>query len=150
LLELRRTRDVTLFLTTHYMDEAENCDRIAIIDRGRIIALDSPRNLKARVGGDVIRLSTADDAAAAAEIQSRFHRAATAAADGLQLEIENGPAFVPGLVRGLSVTVRSVTVHPPTLDDVFLRLTGREIRNESATNRDQLRARVRRMGRAGR
>ncbi len=150
LLELRRTQQVTLFLTTHYMDEAENCDRIAIIDHGRIIALDTPRALKERVGGDVIRLATADDPAAARELASRYQFAVTAEPGGLRFEVRDGPAFVPGLVRELAVPVRSVSIHPPTLEDVFLKLTGREIRDESASDRDQLKTRVRRMGRAGR
>jgi ABC-2 type transport system ATP-binding protein len=150
LLELRREQQVTLFLTTHYMDEAENCDRIAIIDKGRIVALDTPRALKERVGGDVIRLTTADDPAAARELSARYHLAVAMEPAGLRFEVKDGPAFVPVLVRELAVPVRSVTISPPTLEDVFLKLTGREIRDEAASDRDQLKSRVQRMGRGGR
>jgi len=71
-------------------------------------------------------------------------------ATGLRFEVKNGAEFVPGLVRELSVAVKSVSVRPPTLEDVFLKLTGREIRDDEASEKDRLRSRVKRMGRAGR
>ncbi len=150
LLELRSEQQVTLFLTTHYMDEAEHCDRIAIIDHGRIVALDTPRELKARVRGDCVRLTTADDEAAAVEVRERYGVEPVRDPSGLMLEVQDGAGFVPGLVRELSVPVQSVNVHPPTLDDVFLKLTGHEIRDQEASDGDKLRSRLRRMGRAGR
>jgi len=150
LLRLRRERGTTLFLTTHYMDEAENCDRIAIIDHGRIIALDTPARLKAQVQGDIIHLLTEDDAAAEAEVRQRHGLEVTRGATGLHFEVENGATFVPGLVRELSVPVRAVSVRPPTLEDVFLKLTGREIRDDEASGHDKLKNRLRRMGRAWR
>ena len=150
LLNLRRDRGTTLFLTTHYMDEAENCDRIAIIDHGRIIALDTPAKLKAQVQGDCIHLETADDAAAEAEVKQRYSVEVVRDATGLHFEVENGAAFVPGLLRELSVAVRTVSVRPPTLEDVFLKMTGREIRDDGASEHDKLKSRVRRMGRGGR
>ncbi|MCX6843536.1 MAG: ATP-binding cassette domain-containing protein [candidate division WOR-3 bacterium] len=150
LLKLRRERGTTLFLTTHYMDEAENCDRIAIIDHGRIIALDTPARLKAQVQGDCIHLETADDAAAEAEVKQRYGVEVVRDATGLHFEVENGAAFVPGLLRELSVAVRTVSVRPPTLEDVFLKMTGREIRDDEASGHEKLRSRLQRMGRAGR
>ena len=147
LLELRQEQDVTLFLTTHYMDEAENCDRIAIIDHGRIVALDTPEALKASVRGDVVRVVTADDELARIEIAERFGIRAGTDSGGLVLEVEDGAGFVPRLVRGLPVLVRSVSVHPPTLDDVFLKLTGHEIRDSEASEHDKLRSRMRRFRR---
>jgi len=150
LLELRRERGTTLFLTTHYMDEAEYCDRIAIIDSGRIIALDTPAELKARVKGDVIRLKTQDNPKAAAEIAERYELAPTADSGFIHFEVQNGAEFLPRLVRELSVPVLSITLQPPTLDDVFLKLTGREIRDDSSSERDRLRSTIRRMGRAAR
>jgi len=150
LLDLRHSIGTTLFLTTHYMDEAENCDRIAIIDHGRIVALDTPRNLKARVQGDLLLLATADDARAGAEVEQRYGVKVQKDATGLRFEVKNGAEFVPGLVRELSVAVKSVSVRPPTLEDVFLKLTGREIRDDEASEKDRLRSRVKRMGRAGR
>ncbi len=147
LLKLRRERDTTLFLTTHYMDEAENCDRIAIIDHGRIIALDTPARLKAQVRGDCIHLETADDAAAETEVKQRYGVEVVRDATGLHFEVENGAAFVPGLVRELSVAARTVSVRPPTLEDVFLKMTGREIRDDEASSHDKLRGRLKRTGR---
>ncbi len=150
LLHLRREQGVTLFLTTHYMDEAEYCDRIAIIDRGRIIALDTPRALKEQVQGDVISLRTADNPAAAAEIGSRYGVAVQTDGQAIRFEVKDGAEFVPKLVRELSVPVIAVAVHQPTLDDVFLKLTGREIRDDSASSADKLKSGLRRMGRAWR
>lgn len=150
LLQIRRDRGTTLFLTTHYMDEAEFCDRIAIIDHGRIIALDTPAALKARVKGDIIRLRTQDNPQAAAEIAARYSIAPTADSGLIHFEIANGAEFLPRLIRELPVPVLTVTLQPPTLDDVFLKLTGREIRDEEASGRDRLKSTIRRMGRAGR
>jgi ABC-2 type transport system ATP-binding protein len=150
LLNLRRERGTTLFLTTHYMDEAENCDRIAIIDHGRIIALDTPAKLKAQVQGDCIHLETVDDTAAEAEVKQRYGVEVVRDATGLHFEVENGASFVPGLLRELSVAVRTVSVRPPTLEDVFLKMTGREIRDDEASNHEKLKGRLQRMGRAGR
>ncbi len=150
LLKLRRERGTTLFLTTHYMDEAENCDRIAIIDHGRIIALDTPAKLKAQVQGDCIHLETADDTEAEAEVKQRYGVTVVRDATGLHFEVENGAAFVPGLLRELSVAVRTVSVRPPTLEDVFLKMTGREIRDDEASGHEKLKARLQRMGRGGR
>ena len=130
--QLRRQEDLTIFLTTHYMDEAENCDRIAIMDAGQIVALDTPVALKSSIGTDRIRLNTADDAAAAAAIASRFGLHATTGPDGLVLQVADGEAFVPRLLADLGVAVRSVSVTRPTLDDVFMGYTGRTIRDAEA------------------
>jgi ABC-2 type transport system ATP-binding protein len=143
LLGLRDADGVTLFLTTHYMDEAEYCDRIAIIDHGEIVALDTPDGLKARVGGDVVTVATSDDARAGAEIVERWGLAVNEGPAGLWLEVERGDRFVPELVRGLSMEVRSISVRRPTLDDVFQKLTGRAIREQEASELDQLRQRGR-------
>ena len=131
--QLRRQEDLTIFLTTHYMDEAEHCDRIAIMDAGQIVALDTPQALKAAIGTDRVRLVTADDQAAAAAIAGRFGLEAASTADGLVLQVADGEAFVPRLLADLGVAVRSVSVTRPTLDDVFMTYTGRTIRDaESA------------------
>ncbi len=147
LLRLRRERGITLFMTTHYMDEAEYCDRIAIIDHGRIIALDTPQRLKARVRGDMITLQTDDNDRARAELEERFGISAVQDSQGLRFEVEEGAAFVPRVVRGLDVPVTSVSSRQPTLEDVFLMMTGREIRNGGPAKGERLRAVVRRMGR---
>src|SRR5439155_2698315 len=74
--DLRKREDITIFLTTHYMDEAEFCDRIAIMDHGRIVVMDTPEALKASVGKDSVQITTADDETARAALQSRFDLAA--------------------------------------------------------------------------
>ncbi len=148
LRETRRRQKLTIFLTTHYMDEAENADRIAIIDYGRIVALDTPAALKRRVGGDVVTLSTADDDRARREIAERFGVERLVQRDGhLTFEVDDGDTFVPQLVSLLSVPVRTVSVHSPGLDDVFLRLTGKAIRDEEAGSADRLKSRLRERGR---
>ncbi len=146
LLGLRESDRVTLFLTTHYMDEAEYCDRIAIIDQGQIVALGTPDELKARVGGDIVTVRTADNQRAMREIQERWGLAATEHGPELRLEVERGDQFVPDLVRGVSPRVEAVAVHRPTLDDVFMKLTGRAIRDEEASGKDMLRQRARMWG----
>jgi ABC-2 type transport system ATP-binding protein len=127
---LRKKEKITVFMTTHYMEEAENCDRIAIIDHGRIIALDTPARLKAMVHGDVIHLVTADNKKAIEEIRNTFFIAAREESGGLVLETEKGDEFIPGLLRALTIQTLSVSLTKPTLNDVFLKLTGRTIRDE--------------------
>ena len=129
----------TVFLTTHYMDEAEHCDRIAIVDHGKIVALDTPSNLKAMVGGDVVVLRTDDNTHAADEIRARFDLHPEAVDGELRLEVPSGDAFIPELVRGLSGRIATVAVRRPTLDDVFLKLTGRAIRDAEASSTDAMR-----------
>jgi ABC-2 type transport system ATP-binding protein len=135
LREIRATTGLTVFMTTHYMEEAEWCDRIAIIDHGTIVALGSPDELKAQVGGDIVVLSTADNARAVEEIFGKLGATALVDGDSLRIEVSDGSAFVPRLVTALSTPVRNVTVRRPSLDDVFLKLTGRAIREEEGEGR---------------
>ncbi len=139
LRRLRKELGVTLFMTTHYMDEAEECDRIAIIDHGQIVALGTPAELKAMVGGDVVVVATENNDTAASEIKERFGFEPVADNGSLRIEVTEGAAFIPRLVRELSVPVTSVESHRPSLDDVFLKLTGRAIRDEGAGATDQMR-----------
>jgi ABC-2 type transport system ATP-binding protein len=136
---LREQAGVTLFMTTHYMDEAEECDRIAIIDGGRIVALGTPSELKALVGGDVVTVATADNVIAAAEIKSLFGLEPIASDGSIRVEVPDGAGFVPRLVRETSVPVTSVSFRRPSLDDVFLKLTGHAIRDEAAGSTDMMR-----------
>ena len=147
--ELRRREGVTLFMTTHYMDEAEFCDRIAIIDRGQIVALGTPVELKGRIGGDVITVSVGDVPAAAQEIQTRFGIAPLAANGTLRIEVPDGASFLPRLVRELPMRIDSVSLSRPSLDDVFLKLTGHAIRAEGASDKEMMRN-MGRMWRGGR
>jgi ABC-2 type transport system ATP-binding protein len=140
LRQLRQAEGITIFMTTHYMDEAEVCDRIAIIDMGRIAAIGTPDELKAKVGGDVISIATTDNAVSAAELRSRFGLTPVPDNGTLRVEVGDGAAVIPRLVRELSAQVTSVTMRRPSLDDVFLKLTGRAIRDEEAGALDRLRA----------
>jgi ABC-2 type transport system ATP-binding protein len=127
-------------MTTHYMDEAEYCERIAVIDHGRIVAQGSPDQLKEMVGGDVVTATTADDVAAADELSAKLGVNATVTDGGVRVEVSDGAEFVPRMIHALSVPVRAVTIRRPSLDDVFLKLTGRAIRDGEAGGLDQLRA----------
>src|SRR4051812_44085311 len=130
---LQETEGTTIFMTTHYMDEAELCDRIAIMDRGEIVVLDTPEALKASVGADRVALGTADDEAALAALRDRFGIEAALSEGAVTFHVESGEAFVPRLFAGLGVDITSVAVSRPTLDDVFLRYTGSTIRDAEAT-----------------
>ncbi len=121
----------TVFLTTHYMDEAEPADRIALIDHGRIIALGSPQELKARVGGGILLLATDDDAQAATWLREHGHHPEVSERGVLLVEPE--PATVlPALLASLPVRTRRAEVHEPSLEDVFLKLTGRALEGSPA------------------
>ncbi len=138
--DLRARTGVTIFMTTHYMDEAEYCDRIGIIDRGQIVALGTPDQLKAMVGGDVVTMTSTQPEAAAGEIQQLLGVTPAAENGSLRMEVPDGKAFVPRLVRELTVPVDTISLRRPSLDDVFLKLTGRAIRDEEAGTKDQMRA----------
>jgi len=139
--DLKKREGITIFMTTHYMEEAEHCDRIAIIDVGKIIALDTPENLKDDVGGDVIKIKTEDDDEAEKELLMRY--------PGLEMlndpecrlcfEMDKGEEFIPNLIRDFGTKIIAVNLHRPTLDDVFLKLTGKEIREEGADEMSALR-----------
>ncbi|HVV21879.1 MAG TPA: ATP-binding cassette domain-containing protein [Pseudonocardiaceae bacterium] len=136
--ELKAAEDITIFLTTHYMDEAEFCDRIAIMDHGRIIALDTPSALKASVGKDRITVETADDEKAVTEIRERFDVEASAKRDAVVLAVANGERFVPRLFAELDVPILSVNVARPSLDDVFMSYTGTTIREAEASGAERM------------
>jgi ABC-2 type transport system ATP-binding protein len=134
--ELKEREDITIFLTTHYMDEAEYCDRIAIMDRGRIIVVDTPGALKASVGRDRVQIATDDDDAAIAALRERFGLEATVAEGQVIFAVERGGQFVPRLFAELGVPIRSVSVSRPSLDDVFMSYTGTTIRDAAASGSD--------------
>ena len=137
--ELKSREDITIFLTTHYMDEAEHCDRIAIIDHGQIVAIDTPEALKASVGKDRVQIHTADDEAAIAELSREFGIEAAMHEGAVTFSVASGEQFVPRLFGGLSVPIKSVSVSRPTLDDVFMNYTGTTIRDAEASGTDQMR-----------
>ncbi len=138
--QLKDKERITMFLTTHYMDEAEYCDRIAIIDHGTLVAVDTPEALKASVGQDRVELVTDDDQAAIRALGERFALEAKLSEGAVTVHVPSGAEFVPRLFAGLEVPVRSVKVARPTLDDVFMTYTGRTIRDAEAGAADRLRA----------
>jgi ABC-2 type transport system ATP-binding protein len=145
LRELRQKFGTTLFMTTHYMDEAENCDRIAIVDHGLIVALDTPAALKQRVGKDLVAARTAAPEALARLLTEKYGLTSTPADGGLTFLVEAGDAFIVKLLTTDRPPLEGISVRRPTLDDVFLSLTGRQIRAEGAEgNAARLRALVRR------
>jgi ABC-2 type transport system ATP-binding protein len=130
--ELHRREQITVFVTTHYMDEAEHCDRIAIINEGEIVAMDTPAALKAGIGKDRVQITTDDDQRAIAELRDRFGLEAAVHEGAVTFAVAEGAAFVPKLFAGIDVPVQSVTVTRPSLDDVFLSYTGTTIRDAEA------------------
>ncbi len=127
--ELKRKEEITLFLTTHHMDEAEHCDRIAVIDHGEIIVLDTPDSLKKTIGGDMIFLTTLNPKGAKEEIARRYSvQVKEDPPKGLYFEMANGEEFIPGFIQEASFKITSISVRRPTLEDVFLKLTGHNLR----------------------
>jgi ABC-2 type transport system ATP-binding protein len=127
--ELHKHQQITVFVTTHYMDEAEHCDRIAIMNEGRIVALDTPENLRAAVGKDRVQIATADDSAAIPTLKERFGVDASVHEGLITFPVADGAEFIPQLFSGLGIQIRSVSVARPSLDDVFLAHTGTTIRD---------------------
>lgn len=136
--KLNREKRITMILTTHYMDEADKlCDRIAIIDNGHIVALDTPENLKRDVGGDVVIL-TVPSGTEQLKIELErlpFVKSAQSVDSTLRLSVENGETAIPVLMdvaRQEGISVPSIALHEPTLEDIFIKYTGREIRTQEA------------------
>ena len=137
--DLKTREDITIFLTTHYMDEAEHCDRIAIIDHGKIVAIDTPEALKASVGKDRVQIHTDNDAAAIEELASAFGIEAAVHDGAVTFSVSSGEQFVPQLFARLTVPIRTVSVSRPSLDDVFMSYTGTTIRDAEASGSDAMR-----------
>ena len=129
-------------MTTHYMDEAEWCDRIAIMDHGEIVALDSPEQLKAQVGKDRVTIHTDDNDAAIAALAEKFEIEAVMSEGAVTFGVPEGEQFVPRLFAELGIPIKAVHVSRPTLDDVFMSYTGSTIRD---AEEDQGKDRNRRM-----
>ena len=139
--ELKEREEITIFMTTHYMDEAEWCGRIAIMDNGQIVALDAPDTLKAQVGTDRVMIQTEDDEAAIAALRERFGIEARMAEGAVTFGVPGGEEFVPRLFAELGVPIKAVNVSRPTLDDVFMSYTGTTIRDaeeDAGKNRNRM------------
>jgi ABC-2 type transport system ATP-binding protein len=134
---------ITVFMTTHYMDEAEVCHNIAIIDNGKIIVQGTPDELKAGVGGDVIYLRSKDNVRSVNEIKSRLGLNAEIKGEEIFFSVANAESCIPELIRSIGGDVVSVRLRRPTLHDVFLKLTGRQIRESDLDSGENLKEDIR-------
>lgn len=145
LAHLREQQKLTMLLTTHYMEEAEICDRIAIMDHGEIIALDTPDNLKKNVQNDVITLVSDNNKEISDLIFNHFGLSSVKEDNGiLKISVPDGKTFLPRLFELAGGKITSVDIKKPSLEDVFIQLTGRKIREEEASSTDKMRDSVKR------
>jgi ABC-2 type transport system ATP-binding protein len=144
IIKLKKNKKITIFLTSHYMEETEICDRIAIIDEGKIIALDSPESLKNIIGGDIITILSEDNIKLKEYINDITGVEVHDAKEGkIRFEVKDSSSFIPKFIKNSPVKILSISARKPTLNDVFLDLTGREIREENASAKDTMRMRMR-------
>jgi ABC-2 type transport system ATP-binding protein len=125
--ELRSREGVTILLTTHILDEADRCDRLALLHQGRVVAEGTPAHLRSRIGGDVVVLKATDGAEAAdlaGRIETRFGLQPSLMDGVLRVEIANGHRFITEVVEAFPGAIDSVALHKPTLEDVFVHETG--------------------------
>lgn len=124
LQNLRDQEGVTIIVTTHLMEEAERCDRLAILSEGELVAMGSPAELKSQIGGDIIVLEARDASSLAARIQARFGIPCNLVDGKLRLEREQGHRFIPDVMEAFPGEIHSISVSRPTLEDVFIGRTG--------------------------
>ncbi len=129
---LRRNDGVTVLLTTHLMAEADRCDRLALLDRGRLVALDQPAALKEHVGGDVVSISAREPEQLREKIQRQFGMKATIVDHAIRIERPRAHEFIPDLVEAFPGEIDSVSVGKPTLEDAFIHLTGHRFEENPA------------------
>ena len=127
---LRKQESVTVLATTHILEEAERCDRIGILSRGEMVALDTPGALKATIGGDVLSIETAAPEQLARGIRDRLGESATVVDASVRLERPEAHRFIPSLIEAFAGQISAVTVRKPTLEDVFIHLTGHRFWDE--------------------
>ena len=120
IVTLKKEKEMTIFMTTHYMNEAEYCDRIAIIDQGKIVAVDTPANLKRSIGGDIISISTNENEQLQKELTNFADINFNKVNGEWLLEVKDGESFLPHLLQKLNTPIQNVTLRKPSLDDVFL------------------------------
>jgi ABC-2 type transport system ATP-binding protein len=128
---LRDQEGVSILVTTHLMEEAERCDRLAIFNEGKVVALGTPAELKREIGGDVILLEARDAESLAAQIESRFQVPAQVLAGRVRLERENGHRFITDVVEAFPGEIEAISVSKPTLEDVFIHRTGHRFWTEN-------------------
>jgi ABC-2 type transport system ATP-binding protein len=129
---LRDEEHVSVLVTTHLMEEAERCDRLAILNEGNLVALGTPAELKSEIGGDVVLLEAAHDAGSLADnIRTRFHVHATVIDNQVRIEREGGHRFVTDVVEAFPGEIQAISVSKPALEDVFIRRTGHKFWSEN-------------------
>ncbi len=130
---LRDEEHVSVLVTTHLMEEAERCDRLAIMNEGNLVALGTPAELKSEIGGDVVLLEAAHDAARLADnIRARFHVHTTVIDNQVRIEREGGHRFVTDVVEAFPGEIQAISVSKPALEDVFIRRTGHKFWSENS------------------
>jgi ABC-2 type transport system ATP-binding protein len=127
LSDLRRSEGTTVILTTHLMDEAAACDRVAILDAGRVVAIGEPLALTASIGGDVVMVKARDAAGLAARVTEHFAVRAEVVDGEVRIERSRGHEIVPALVERFPGEIDEVRFGKPTLEDVFVHYTGRRM-----------------------
>lgn len=127
---LRRDQGVTIVLTSHLLEEAEKADRIAILDQGRLVALDTPDALKDRIGGDTITIRTRQPQALLEKLHNELNLSATEVSEFVRLETEDGPGSIRMIMQSASDLVDAITLAKPSLEDVFIAMTGRQFTEE--------------------
>ncbi len=127
---LRTDQGVTIVLTSHLLEEAEKADRIAILDQGRLVALDTPDALKDRIGGDTITIRTRQPQALIEKLKTELNLTATEVSDFVRLETEDGPGTIRLIMQTASDLVDAITLAKPSLEDVFIAMTGRQFTEE--------------------
>ncbi len=132
LANLRDEEQLTVIVTTHLMEEAERCDRLAILNQGKVVALGTPDELKREIGGDVILLDTKDPESLAARMCERFHVDAKVLQGQVRLERENGHRFITDVVEAFPGEIEAISVSKPTLEDVFIHRTGHRFWTEGS------------------
>jgi ABC-2 type transport system ATP-binding protein len=122
--ELRNQERVSVIVTTHLMEEAERCDRLAILNNGEVVAMGTPAELRSEIGGDVIILETSDPESLALRIEQRFRIQATVLDGKIRIERREGHRFATDLVEAFPGEIESISISKPTLEDVFIHRTG--------------------------
>jgi ABC-2 type transport system ATP-binding protein len=131
--DLRTDEGVSVLLTTHILDEAERCDRLGILHRGKLVALGTPGELKTKVGGDVVVIHSHDAESLRVRIRERFGCDSLLVDGNLRVEMPRGHEFAREVANAFGDAVEAVTFGRPTLEDVFIHLTGDRLWGENGT-----------------
>ena len=129
--EVRRSEQLTVLMTTHFMDEAQRCDRVGIIDAGRLVAVGPPDELKSAISGDCLTLEVDDPAVLVDEIQQKFQVSPRVLDGQLRIEHDNAHQLIPRFVEAFGDRIRSISLSKPTLEEVFIHHTGRRFEEAS-------------------